>query len=139
MQVLAVNQAYAGFSGGPFKESDEKIELASRNPARVTADLTRSQLEEVPPLVVSKWQYLYKPMAYDGSKVAVLLMNHDKASADLSVSFADIPGLVCGAGQTCSVRDVWARKDLGQATATYTAKGVAAHDCAFLLICKEGC
>ena len=54
--------------------------------------------------------YLYKPMAWDGSKAAVLLINVDTAPADLPVAFASVPGLV---GAQCQVRDVWAHKDLG--------------------------
>lgn len=34
----------------------------------------------------------YKPLSFDGSKVAVLLMNADDATETLAVTFSDIPG-----------------------------------------------
>ena len=34
----------------------------------------------------------YKPLSFDGSKVAVLLMNADSATDTLAVTFSDIPG-----------------------------------------------
>ena len=74
---------------------------------------------------------LYKPLSWDGEKVAVLLMNSDTAEQDLSFDFADVPGLGC---RSCRVRDVWAKKDLGVFEQSYTAKGVASHDAAFLTI-----
>lgn len=48
-----------------------------------------------------KWQYFYKPLAPFGASTAVLLMNHDATSADLTVNFSDIPGVKC---TTCKVR-----------------------------------
>ena len=35
---------------------------------------------------------------------------------------------------TVLVRDVWAKKDLGTASGTYVAKGLAGHDAAFLTL-----
>jgi hypothetical protein len=76
-------------------------------------------------------KYLYKPMSWDGKKAAVLLINVDAQPADLSVSFADVPGL---RGSQCVVRDIWNRKDVGNFTATFTAAAVGAHDSAFLML-----
>jgi hypothetical protein len=75
--------------------------------------------------------HFYKPMSWDGSKMAVLLMNVDSAPQDVGFAFADVPGLK---GSQCQVRDVWAHKDLGSATGSYTAAQVASHDSAFLLL-----
>jgi alpha-galactosidase len=58
-------------------------------------------------------------------------MNSDTAAQDLTVNFADIPGVKC---TTCKVRDIWNHKDLGSATTSYTAKAVESHDAAFLII-----
>ena len=44
----------------------------------------------VGPLDVPAWQYFYKPMATDGSKTAVLLMNHRSDAADLSLAFDEV-------------------------------------------------
>ena len=81
--------------------------------------------------VVAAWQYFYKPILPGGAKVAVLMMNHDKRTKDMSLSFKDVPGLTC---TKCNVRDVWAKKDLGTFTDTYTAKGLVGHDAAFITI-----
>ena len=70
-------------------------------------------------------------MSTDGSKVAVLLINLASTPADLSVSFSEIPGFK---GTTAVVRDIWARKDVGSFTSSYTAANVASHDAAFLMI-----
>jgi hypothetical protein len=75
----------------------------------------------------------YKPMAWDRTKVAVLLVNTDSATADLSFDFTDVPGLVAGSG-SCAIRDVWQRKDLGTFTASFTASAVASHDSSFLVL-----
>lgn len=75
--------------------------------------------------------YLYKPMSWDKTKYAVLLINVDSASQDLSFTFASVPGLV---GTQCNIRDIWARQDLGSATDSFTAKAVAGHDSAFLML-----
>jgi len=55
-----------------------------------------------------------KPLA-DGS-VAALLMNRGEDTEKISVSFNDI-----GLGASASVRDLWAHKDLGTFTGSFTA------------------
>ena len=77
------------------------------------------------------YQYFYKPMEYGGQKTAVLLMNHDESTADLSLDFATIPGVRC---RRCRVRDIWAHRDLGVFTGTYVARGVVSHDAPFLVV-----
>merc|ERR1719382_448154 len=83
------------------------------------------------PTLASSYQYLYKPLAADGTKTAVLLLNQDEDALDLTLDFADVPGLKCS---TCNVRDIWNHKDLGPAEGTFVAKGVGSHDCAFLIL-----
>jgi alpha-galactosidase len=137
-EVLEVSQSYAGFSGGPFKQAEATIQIADVNPALVKKDMGAKELRAVPPLVVPTWQFLYKPMAWDGTKVAVLLMNHDATPQDLSFHFSDVPGLGCGAAdRKCKVRDVWAKQDLGSFEGSYTAKGVASHDSAFFVLAPD--
>jgi len=77
------------------------------------------------------YESYYKPMSWDGSKAAVLLMNTSPDVQDIAVNFADVPGLK---GTTCSVRNIWTRTDLGSFSNTYTASQVASHDSAFLLL-----
>jgi len=130
-EVLAVNQAYAGESGTPFKQAAERVELAPLNTALVHPSMTVEEMQSVGPLAASAWQYFYKPMAWDGTKTAVLLMNHINATVDLSLSFSDVPGLACS---KCHVRDIWHHADLGAFEGTFKATAVGAHDCVFLIL-----
>lgn len=70
-------------------------------------------------------------MSWDGSTVAVLLMNHITTAQDLKLSFDSIPGLT---KFQCVARDLWARADIGTFTGSFTASSVAGHDAAFLLL-----
>ena len=60
----------------------------------------------------------------------MLLLNSDTATASLTVSFKDIPGVSC---TKCDVRDIWGHKDLGSFTGSYTAS-VDTHDAAFVVV-----
>lgn len=132
-QVLSVSQTYAGHSGSPFAEAKEHLTLAQTNPALLTRGLGEEETAALPPLRVPAWQFLYKPLAKDGTKVAVLLMNHAAKTAHLSFQFTDVPGLACSTGE---VRDVWAHKDLGVHAGG--AWPVASHDTAFfILTCSQ--
>jgi len=130
-EVIAVSQSYAGHSGSPFKEAKELITLADVNPAAVSKYMSVEEAAAVGPLTAPAWQYFYKPMTAGGAKTAVLLMNHADAAADLTLAFADIPGVKC---TTCKLRDLWNRKDLGSFDGSYTAKAVASHDAVFLVV-----
>ena len=131
VEAIAVNQAWAGHSGSPFKTSSDKVHLSSTNWAAVEKDMTLDEVADLGPTVAGSFEDLYKPMLAGGKKTAVLLMNNAAAATDLEVSFADIPGVTC---TTCHVRDVWARKDLGTFTGSYTGKAIGSHDSAFLVI-----
>lgn len=61
---------------------------------------------------------------------AVALFNRDTASASITVKWSDI-GLPAGAA---TVRDLWAAKDVGPATDSYTASNVASHSVVMLKI-----
>ena len=130
-EVLAVSQSYAGFSGGPFKASAEEVTLAPHNPAMVVDALSVEELAAVEPLVAPEWQYFYKPLAWGGDKVAVLLMNHANHSVSLDLQFADVPGLAC---TSCKVRDIWNHKDLGTFTDTWGPVSLPSHENAFLVL-----
>jgi alpha-galactosidase len=54
----------------------------------------------------------------DGSR-AVVLLNRAASDADISVSWED---LGYPAHLSVNVRDLWAHKDLGKSTATFSAK-----------------
>lgn len=82
-------------------------------------------------VTVDTWSFFYKPLEADGAKTAVLLMNQGNSTQDLTLTFADIPGVTC---TSCAVRDVWSREDLGTFDSTYTASALAGHDAAFLTI-----
>lgn len=109
-EALAINQDWAGHSGSPFKQAES---------SHVTFDDAK----------VPSWQYFYKPLS--GGKVAVLMMNHDSKSQDFTLNFSDVPQLKCS---KCKVRDVFARKDIGEFETTFTAQDVASHDSVFLVI-----
>ncbi len=65
----------------------------------------------------------------DGGR-AVVLFNRGASDVDISVSWED---LGYPAHLSATVRDLWAKKDLGKSTATFTAK-VPSHGVAMLRI-----
>lgn len=123
-EAIAINQAWAGHSGSPFTASSKLVTMTVVRMVDGLYDTFETS--------VASSQAFYKPLQQDGSQNAVLLMNHDTSAADLTVSFANIPSI-----KTCSsytVRDVWARKDVGSFTTSYTAKQVDSHDSAFITV-----
>jgi len=123
-EAIEVNQAWAGHSGSPFKESWEIINLES-------ADFIGKPLTLTPITIQApRWQFFYKPLGE--GRVAVLMMNHGSWSDTLRLSMVDVPQLAC---QSCLVRDVWAQRDLldGQATPEYAAL-IPSHGTAFLVL-----
>jgi len=117
-EVLAVNQAYFGNSGGMYDQSEALVSLTDAVIEQTNA----------PAVTVPAFQYWYKPIGDD--KVAVLLMNVNNVSEVLTASFAKIPSLSC---THCRVRDIWNHKDLGMFTDSWGAS-VDSHDSAFLVI-----
>ena len=118
-EVLAVNQAYVGDSGGVYDEASETVELTD-----AFIEATNGE----PRVTAAKHQYLAKQLG--GGKVAVLLMNSDTGAQTLEADFAKVPGLSC---TTCKVRDIWNHKDLGSFDGKWSGS-VASHDAAFLVI-----
>merc|ERR1712159_619983 len=131
-EVIAVSQSYFGFSGGPFQSSASQVKLAEVNHAAREKHMSEAEFAAMGPTLTASQQYLYKPMSWDGSKTAVLLMNSDTSKKDLTLKLADVPGMT----GPCDVRDLWARKDLGNHADAVTVS-VESHDAAFLLL--SGC
>ena len=130
-EVLEVSQSYVDHSGSPFKQSEQTVRLATVNSAKISKHMTKEELQSVGPFDAPTWQYFYKPIKADGAKTAVLLMNHGNKTADLTLDFADVPGLKCS---SCNVRDIWNHQDLGSFDTSVVAKTVASHDAAFYVI-----
>ncbi|CAJ1420721.1 unnamed protein product [Effrenium voratum] len=121
-EILAVNQAWAGHSGSPFKQANRTVQLPDY--------FMRIQGVVVPyKEQVHSWQFFYKPVG--DNKVAVLLMNHDTAAQDLVLNFSEVPGLKC---QKCQVRCLFKHKDLGSHETSFTSKSVASHDSRMFLL-----
>jgi len=115
-EALAVNQAWANFSGSSFLEGTEKVHLGSEDAFAVGA-----------------WQYWYKPVG--GGKIAVLLMNHATTSASLTLTFNTVPGIPAGTTNV-AVRDIWTQQDVGVKNTSYTVT-LNSHDSAFLMLTPQ--
>jgi alpha-galactosidase len=61
---------------------------------------------------------------------AVALFNRSSASASITVQWSQI-GIPTGAA---TVRDLWAKSDLGSFTGSYTASSVASHSVVMLKV-----
>ena len=85
-----------------------------------------------PRVIAPAAQYFYKPLAWDGSKMAVLAMNSNSAT-ELSFKVSDVPGLK---GTKFHVRDVWNHADLPSITDEWKGT-VGEHDCAFLVLTAQ--
>lgn len=116
-EVLEVNQAYFGDSGGVFRAANETIILEHGK-----------YKTEVP-----IYQYLSKPVGVN--KVAVLLLNSDGSKQSLNVTLSEIPGLEGGADEYL-VRDLWSHTDLGVFQDSVSVS-VESHDASFLLVTKQ--
>merc|ERR1719440_1774936 len=130
-EAIAVSQTYAGYSGGPFKSSNSEVVLDEVNYAAKEKDMADEAFAAMGPATAPSFQYFYKPMKADGSKIAVLLMNHGDGNANLDLAFADVPGLAKGKIQ---VRDIWNHKDVTTTTDSKITRTVASHDADFLVL-----
>lgn len=118
-EVIEVNQAYEGDSGGVYSASDVMLELTD---AYIEATDGEERVQ------TPAWQTLYKPIG--GGRVAVLLMNSQDTAQTLTARFSEIPRVACS---KCNVRDIWAHKDLGTFSGSWSAS-VEAHDAAFVVV-----
>eukprot|EP00658_Telonema_sp_P-2_P011940 TRINITY_DN14563_c0_g1_i3.p1 TRINITY_DN14563_c0_g1~~TRINITY_DN14563_c0_g1_i3.p1 ORF type:complete len:130 (-),score=40.07 TRINITY_DN14563_c0_g1_i3:224-613(-) len=103
----------------------------SVNYAAMEKWMTESDKAATGPTLAQTSQYLYKPMSWDQTTAAVLIMNHGSSASDLTLKFSDIPGITCN---SCKLRDVWAKKDIGSFDGSYTATSVGSHDTAFFIV-----
>lgn len=131
-EVIAVSQTYAGFSGGVFQKSSSYVKLDDVNHAALERGMSEEEKKAAGPTVSASSQYLYKPLAWDGSKTAVLLLNSDGATQNLTLNLDDVPGMT----GPCDVRDIWDHKNLGNYASSITVT-VDSHDGAFLVL--SGC
>merc|ERR1712178_75492 len=131
-EAIEVSQTYAGFSGGVFHESTKKVKLDDVNHAKAERDMTEDELLSTGPMITASHTFLYKPMTWDGTRTAVMLINSDDSAQDLTFNLADVPGLT----GPCDVRCIWGHKDLGNFETSFTHE-VASHDAMFLML--SGC
>ena len=122
-EALAVNDAWAGDAGVLVKKSDEMVPFTN-------CAWGFNQLCEHAATMVWK-------KVLDDTRVAVLLMNNQNVTADVSIAWrADLPSDLnfrCAAGG-CPVRDIYTHKDLGVHDEGFTAKGLLAHESAFVVV-----
>ena len=103
-EVLEVNQAYAGFSGGPFQQDD------------------------------SHSQFFYKPIDSDRMAVLLLNNDDQPSDLSFAFTDIPGNKCARSNAASCNVRDINTRKDLGSFVQSYTAKQVGAHDAMFLML-----
>jgi alpha-galactosidase len=131
-EAIEVSQTYAGFSGGVFKESSEMVKLDDVSYAKAERGMAEHELLSTGPMIAPAHTFLYKPMTWDRSRTAVMLINSDASTQTLTFNLSDVPGLT----GPCDVRDIWAHKDLGNQATSFTHE-VASHDSMFLML--SGC
>lgn len=73
------------------------------------------------------WRVWAKAMPAGGQ--AVLVINLGGSPVDVSV---DLSAIGLKGGKATSARDIWAGKDVGSVTGTWTVKALASHDSAFV-------
>jgi hypothetical protein len=131
-----VHMSLWAMSGSPLLEGADLTKLTGdslatlTNPAVVAIDqdalgLQAAKVAEAGP-GLEVWA---KPLAKPGER-AVLLLNRTAAATPISVRFGDL-GLIDSSAAT--VEDLWAGKDLGALTASYSAT-VPAGDAVLLLV-----
>ena len=118
-EVLEVNQAYVGDSGGVYDSSEKQVTLTD---SVIEAD------DSMDKVTTPASQFLYKPIG--NGRVAILLMNSDSSTQTLTTDFKSIPGVTCS---KCHVRDIWGHKDLGEFDTSF-ASSVASHDAGFFVV-----
>jgi alpha-galactosidase len=122
-EALAVNEAWVGDAGVLVKMSDEMQKFDN-------CHWGFNQFCSHAASMVWKKEL-------DHGRVAVLLMNNKNVSADVNITWAELPPDMhfrCPAAG-CAVRDIHARKDLRVASGGgFTAKDVAPHDSTFVVV-----
>ena len=80
------------------------------------------------------WEAYSKPLG--GGSAALVILNHASggAAANVTVALSALPGLDCGPGARCKVRDVYAHADAGFAAGAFSVADLPAHDSAFVVL-----
>lgn len=121
-EALYVNSNWAGSSGNRIMASPENVTWA---PCGWYENCT-----------AGAWEVWSKPLSRGAA--AVLILNHqENATATVTLTLADIPGLYCGSQPVCAVHDVWNHAQVGTFATTYTTS-VGPHDSVFLSITHGG-
>merc|ERR1739848_974535 len=84
-EAIAISQTYAGFSGGPFKSSESTVVLDEVNHAVMKRHMTEKERLLTGATVVPKHQFFYKPLTYNGTSAAVLLINSGDTKDELTL------------------------------------------------------
>ena len=130
-EVIAVNQAYVGDSGGVFYTSDEILQFPNIEGWQAYPDDSSKASQQVP-IFAPSYQFLSKRL--DGGKVAVLLMNSADATKQLTLNLSTVPGISCMSG--CRIRDIWRHKNLEVCYLEWKVS-VGPHDAAFITLESE--
>lgn len=128
-EVLAVNQAYVGDSGGVFYSARQTAKLPDIEGWQAFPGEPNPPKSS--PVKVPSHQFLAKQLEYDSSRVAVLILNSKDRAAQLSLKFKDVPGISCTNG--CSVRDIWQHEKVGVFKTKWSVT-VEPHDAAFIIL-----
>lgn len=116
-EAIAVNQAWYGHAGSPFKEANDYVTLVPTLFSGPT------------PKDFPSWQIFYKPIG--PSTVAVLLMNHAPQAQHIDLFFDEVPGLSCS---PCHVYDIWNHEEMGALRGKPFRSFIGSHDSVFLLL-----
>lgn len=100
------------------------------NPEVIAIDQDALGLQGLKVAQTGNQQVWAKLLAGSGQR-AVLLFNNDVAAASITVTWQQ---LGFAAGSSATIRDVWAHKDLGTATDSYTASNVPAGGVVMLTV-----
>lgn len=119
--ALAVNAAWAGHPGTLLSS---------------TGNISYTPCGFWPTCSTGATEVWWKPLPGSGptggAVAAVLLINHDaSAVANVTVAWADVPGLACAGG--CEVYDIWAQRSLGGVPNGLTVP-LLPHDSAFFTV-----
>ena len=127
--ALAVNQAWGGEHGGEFARAAVNVSLrADCVPNTACDDFGKGAKVNI---VVPSWQAWYKPLSANGTAAAIFVANHADTPQDISLLFADVPGL---AGGPFTVIDVWAQAQMAGTHTSFEAKALGRRDSAFITV-----
>ena len=132
-EAIAVNQAYAGDSGGVYDESSTKVCINDRKCGsswNIRSSMRR-EVELKSDDTVPSYRYLSKQLGI--GKSAVLLVNSANEAATLTAKVSDIPGLLPCKNGEIMVRNIWTHTDEGSFVDSWSAL-VEGHDAAFIIV-----